>query len=129
MVTILVPVLVILFVIVMPVVIGVLCYMKKKESRRKYIQVCCMNCSNLFHRFCVLIKWNSPKLGQAFVRNKYTIFSPPSWYRVPAYIGSTSLCWGVNLLLTIVSHPGGVNDSCLLHTMETWDKHQPTLMR
>lgn len=34
-VTILVPVLVILFVIVMPVVIGVLCYMKKKESRHQ----------------------------------------------------------------------------------------------
>lgn len=34
--TILVPVLVILFVIVMPVVVGVLCYKKKKESRRKY---------------------------------------------------------------------------------------------
>lgn len=34
-VTILVPVLVILFVIVMSVVIGVLCYMKKKESRRE----------------------------------------------------------------------------------------------
>lgn len=71
-------VLVLVFVIVMSVVIGVLYNKKKKESRRKYLQVCCVNCSNFFHRFCVLTKLNSPKLAHTFVRNKYTIFSPPS---------------------------------------------------
>lgn len=118
-------VLVLVFVIVMSVVIGVLYNKKKKESRRKYLQVCCVNCSNFFHRFCVLTKLNSPKLAHTFVRNKYTIFSPPSWYRVPAYIRSTSLCWGLTCDW-LVSHPGGVNDSCLLHTVETWDKHHAT---